>query len=438
MQAAPLTDSLWAATAPPAPDTPALQGGERADVCVVGGGYTGLSTALHLAERGADVVLLEAEQIGHGGSGRNAGHCTPTFHFYDFDRVRRMLGEPQASRLIRRQCDAADLVFALIARHGIACEAVQSGYVHAAHLPAALDQLAAKRDAYNALGKDTRLLDAAETARLTGSARYAGAWFHPEGGHLNPLAYARGLAGAAIAQGARIYTGSPVTGIGQAASGWRVATPAGSVHADRVVCGTGAYTDGYWPGLRESFTRLRVAVMATQPVSANLRGAILPENTTLVDTQGDPFVVKFDAAGRLVTSVFVEGRRGGDPAVTEPIRTRTLQDVWPQLDAVRWDYTWYGDLDMQPRTIPRLFELAPGVVASLGYSGRGVPTGTMMGTVLADWAAGTPAAELPLTPEPLRKAPAYMRVAPRAYLAYARWRDRWAQARAGRRTGAMT
>src|SRR5260221_9997 len=133
MVRAPLEPSLWYATAAPAPETSALQGTVNADVCVVGACYTGLSTALHLAEQGVGTIVLEAEQIGFGGSGRNAGHCTPTFHFYDFPKVRRMLGEPYAERLIRRQTNAANLVFDLIRRYEIDCDGMQNGYVQPRH-----------------------------------------------------------------------------------------------------------------------------------------------------------------------------------------------------------------------------------------------------------------------------------------------------------------
>jgi glycine/D-amino acid oxidase-like deaminating enzyme len=117
------------------------------------------------------------------------------------------------------------------------------------------------------------------------------------------------------------------------------------------------------------------------------------------------------------------GARGPDPAFTRRVMTEKLRWLHPQIGEVDWQYLWYGDLDLQPRTIPRLFELAPGVVASLGYSGRGVPTGTMMGTVLADWALGMPAQNMVLRPEPLRAAPFYTALAPRLLVSYYRWRD---------------
>ncbi len=428
---APLEDSLWFATAASAPETGPIDGRISADVCIVGAGYTGLSSALHLAEKGVAVALLEARQIGHGGSGRNAGHCTPTFHFYEIPQIRRMLGEPYASRLIERQTNAANLIFGLIRRYGIDCEGVQNGYIQPAHAPSMLPKLEAKCRSYQEVGKAARMLDREETERLTGSPRYFGAWFHPEGGHLNPLGYARGLARAAISQGAELYTRSPVTAIVAEGTRWRVETPTGAVVADKVICGTGAYTSNFWPGLRQTFTTLTVACLATRPLSDNLRRSIAPENHTVVESRVDPAIYKYDKDGRLVTSVFVEGRRGGDAAYTKALVAGRLKWLLPQLDEIAWDYYWYGDLDMQPRTIPRLYGLAPGIVASLGYSGRGVPTGTMMGTVLADWALDTPPLDLALPIEPLRPAPLYMRLAPRVLLPYYRFRDQ----RAARRDG---
>ncbi len=423
MRRAPLEPSLWYATAAPAPDLRPLEGDIDTDVCIVGAGYTGLSTALHLAPKGVRTVVLEAEEVGYGGSGRNAGHCTPTFHFYSIPRVRRMLGEPWAERLIQRQTDAANLVGRLIEEHHIDCEWRQTGYLHAAHTPSALAKLEEHNRHYVAVGKATRVLDREETRRLTGSERYFGAWFHPEGGHLNPLGYARGLARAALGRGVQVFIRSRVTGIEPRGTRWAVRTARGTVTADKVVCGTGAYTDRYWPGLERSFAIGTVFVAATQPLSDNVRKSVLPNNTTMHDGRGDIFVYKYNKEGRIVASMWPLGSRGSDPAFTRRVMTEKLRWLHPQIGEVDWQYLWYGDLDLQPRTIPRLFELAPGVVASLGYSGRGVPTGTMMGTVLADWALGMPAQDMALRPEPLRAAPFYTALAPRLLVSYYRWRD---------------
>ena len=423
IQDAPIEPSLWYATAAPAPRTEPLTDRIQADVCVIGGGYTGLSSALHLAEQGVDVALLEAKEIGHGGSGRNAGHCTPTFHFYEIPAIRKMLGEPFASRLIARQTNAANLVFDLIRRYDIDCEGVQTGYVQAAHAPGVLAKMRTRCGYYQSLGKATRMLDRDEVAQLTGSPRYHGGWFHPEGGHLNPLGLSRGLARAVLSRGGRVFTQSPATAISPEAGRWRVETPRGGVLADKVICGTGAYTTGFWPRLEKTFSTLGVAVMATQPIGDNLRKVIAPNNNTVVDSRADAMIYKYNKEGRLVTSAFVEGRRGGDVAFTKALMRDKLKWLLPQLTEVDWQYYWLGALDMQPRTIPRLFDLAPGVIASLGYSGRGVPTGTMMGTVLAEWAMGARREELALPLEPLRSAPLYMNFAPRLFLAWSRIRD---------------
>ncbi|HEX2526596.1 MAG TPA: FAD-binding oxidoreductase [Geminicoccus sp.] len=431
MQRSPLEPSLWYATAPPAPPTDPIDGEVTADVCVVGGGYTGLSTALHLAEKGVRVVLLEAKEIGFGGSGRNAGHCTPTFHFYSIPTVRKMLGPVYGERLVQRQTNATNLAFDIIRRYGIDCEGVQNGYLMVAHAPSKVKVLEEKQRTYASAGKTTHLLDKAETERLTGSPRYYGAWLHPEGGHLNPLAYARGLARAVISQGGVIHTYSPVRGIETAGKRWRVVTPTGAVTADKVVCGTGAYTDGYWPGLDKTFTILSVAILATQPLSDNVRKTVAPENHTVVETRDDPMIYKYNKDGRLVTSVFVEGRRGDDHDYTKKLTAEKLKWILPQLSEVDFQYYWTGDLDMQPKTFPRLFELAPGIVASLGYSGRGVPTGTMMGTVLSEWAMGVPKEDLALPLEPLEAAPLYMKFVPRLFLSVTRARDQWVARREG-------
>jgi glycine/D-amino acid oxidase-like deaminating enzyme len=423
IQDAPIESSLWYATAAPAPVTVKLEDRITAAVCIIGGGYTGLSSALHLAEQGVDVVLVEAKEIGNGGSGRNAGHCTPTFHFYEIPTIRKMLGEPFASRLIERQTNASNLVFDIIRRYAIDCEGVQTGYVQAAHAPGALPKMERRCGYYRSVGKATRMLDRDEVAHLTGSPRYYGGWFHPDGGHLNPLGYSRGLARAVMSRGGRVFTGSPATAIRAEGARWRVETARGAVVADKVICGTGAYTTGYWPGLENSFSRLGVAVMATQPIGDNLRKVIAPNNNTVVDSRGDTMIYKYNKEGRLVTSAFIEGRRGGDVNYTKALMRDKLQWLLPDLTEVDWQYYWLGALDMQPKTIPRLFDLAPGVVASLGYSGRGVPTGTMMGTVLSEWAMGRKPADLALPLEPLRAAPFYMAFAPRLFLSWYRFRD---------------
>ncbi|MCB1381147.1 MAG: FAD-binding oxidoreductase [Alphaproteobacteria bacterium] len=425
----PFDQSLWYATAPPAPVTVPLEGRSTADVCIVGAGYTGMTTALELARKGVNVTVLEAQEAGFGGSGRNAGHCTPTFTHYSLPELRHMLGEPWAERLIARQTQANARVSAMIERYQIQCEWQQNGYVQAAHRPSAIPALEKKVRDYNAVGAKTRFLDKDEVARFTGSPRYHGGWLHVEGGHLNPLAYARGLARAIMQEGATLHTSSQVVNVTQEGGRWIAHTAQGSVAADKVIFTTGAYTVGGWPRLDESFKIMKVFVAATQPLGEDLRRTVLPNNTTMHDGRGDIYVYKYNAEGRIVASMFPMGRRGRDMDYTRRVMSDRLKWLHPQITGeIRWEFFWYGELDMQYRTIPRLYGLAPGVVALTGLSGRGVPTGSMLGGILSEWALDVADKDLSLKIEPLHKAPAYMTYGPHLTLRYYRAVD-WLKTR---------
>ncbi len=421
----PFDVTLWYATARPAPRTEPLAGAAKADVCIVGAGYAGLTTALELAKAGVSVVVLEREEAGFGGSGRNAGHCTPTFTHYSLPELRGMLGEPFAERLIERQTRANDRVSAMIRDYQINCEWVQNGYVMGAPHRSALDEIRRKVETYNAVGARTRLIGRDEVAAITGSPRFHGGWLHEEAGHLNPLSYARGLAGAVLQEGGRIFTGSAALSCDRhAGGGWEVRTGQGHVIADKVIFTTGAYTVGGWPKLDQTFKIQRVFVAATQVISEETRRTVLPRNTTIHDGRGDIYVYKYNAEGRIVASMFPMGRRGRDMAYTRQVMSDRLKWLHPQIrEEIRWDYFWFGELDMQYRTVPRFYDLAPGVVALTGLSGRGVPTGSMLGSILSEWALGKPQNELALKLEPLTAAPFYMNFGPALTLRYYRLRD---------------
>ncbi|WP_323690006.1 FAD-binding oxidoreductase [Rhizobium sp. AN95] len=421
----PFDVTLWYATAASAPHTEPLSGRVQADVCIVGAGYTGLTTALELAKTGINVVLLERQEIGFGGSGRNAGHCTPTFTHYSLPELRRMLGEPWAERLIERQTRANDRVSSMIRDYQIDCEWVQNGYVMGAPHKGAMDEIRRKVETYNAVGAKTRLLDRDEVEAVTGSTRFDGGWLHEEAGHLNPLGYARGLDRAVIQERGKIFTGSAVTGCERdITGGWKVKTDRGEVVASKVIFTTGAYTVGGWPKLDRTFKIQRVFVAATQILSEETRRTVLPQNTTIHDGRGDIYVYKYNAEGRIVASMFPMGRRGRDMAYTRQVMSERLKWLHPKLrEEIRWEYFWFGELDMQYRTVPRFYGLAPGVVALTGLSGRGVPTGSMLGSILSEWALGKPENELSLKLEPLKAAPFFMGFAPAMALRYYRLRD---------------
>lgn len=421
----PFEESLWHATAPPAPDTSELTGEQRSDICIVGAGYTGLTSAIELRARGCDVTVIEAQEAGFGGSGRNAGHCTPTFAFLSVDQVRAHLGKERAERLIARQTTGADMAAQYIQRYQISCDWRQNGFVQGILCPAQAEGLAAKAASYASAGCPSEMIDADEIRRLTGSPRFSGGWLLKSGGHLNPLGYARGLARAAIQEGAQVFTGSPMERIERSGTQWHVITPRGKVICDRVIVATGAYTVGNIRGLDRTYRILRALIAATNPLPPGIRERVIPFDGTMHDGRGDIFVYKYDGAGRIVASMFPMGRRGQDIPYTKRVLMDRLRWLHPEVpETTRWDFYWSGELDMQRHTIPRLYDLGPGAVACTGLSGRGVPTGTMLGGILADWAQGGAPDDLPLPVEPLHPAPAYMAFAPSLMLRWYKLRDR--------------
>lgn len=405
----PFETSYWFASAPPPPDCPPLQEAVQADVCIVGAGYTGLTTAIELARKGVSVVVLEREQVGYGGSGRNAGHCSPTFSYYPLEKVRSLVGQPFADRLIARQTAAADQAADYIRRYDIDCEWQQKGLVIGAMRPGHLPALHHKTESYNAVGARTRVMSREEAREMTGCPRLFGGWYHAQGAHVHPLKYARGLARGALAEGVRIYAGTPALSCDKTGAQWKVGTGQGAVLADKVIFATGAYTVPGWPKLEQSFRIMPCYVAATNPLSDHARQVMLPKNTSMIDGRGDFYCYKWSADNRIIASMFLMGPRGRDLDYTRQVMTAKLKWLHPEVrDEIRWDYLWFGELDMQYKTVPRLYGLAPGVVGLTGLSGRGVPTGTMLGSVLSEWALGLPEEELSLPVEPLHKAPWWM------------------------------
>jgi glycine/D-amino acid oxidase-like deaminating enzyme len=421
-----ITSSLWAATAPPAPATGALPAGEHhADIVVIGGGYTGLACALKLAQGGADVVLIEAREIGWGASGRNNGQVIPCLSRADPDRILAAYGTEQGEALIHLVRDSASLVFDLIREHGIQCEAVQRGWVQPAHSRARYDGIVRVRHAeWARRGAPAELLDRDATAAITGSRYWYGAWRNLSGGHINPLAYVRGLAGAALTAGARLYTQTPAAGIAPAGEGWRISTPQGGLAARRVVIATNAYSDQLWPGLARTVVPVPSYQMATEPLSKALRQTILPTDSALSDTHGDLYFCRYDGRGRLVTGGALVFDAGYEDRLKRLIGAR-LQTLFPQLGEVRFDYIWQGDIGMTADGLPHVHRLADGVYAWVGCNGRGVALATALGGVLADAARGVPASGLPVPFVPLAPIAAHAlvkRLARLMLLVY-RWRD---------------
>ncbi|MBP2314682.1 NAD(P)/FAD-dependent oxidoreductase [Azospirillum soli] len=416
--------SHWAATAVAAPETAPLKGPLQADVAVVGAGITGLSAAIHLAESGVRVVLLEAAEAGFGGSGRNNGQIIPTLSRLDPADLVAAYGSEKGEGLIAMIRDSAALVFSLVEKHGLRCDAVQKGWIQPAHRPGRMVAVGKRVAQWQARGADVRLLDAEAARAALGTDFWHGAMLAPTGGHVNPLSLVREMARAAIGLGVGLHTDTPVTGLERAGSAWRLTTPQGSVTAERVILATNAYTDDLWPGLRRSIVPVLNFQMVTKPLPPELRASILPADMACSDTQGDLHFFRWTADDRLVSGCTLISLQDADRRAQERVRDRIAR-VFPQAGRPAIERSWSGHLAMTADFRPHFHELAPGVVAAVGYNGRGMALGAAVGRELAKFGAGTDSKDLPLPFTPLRTLPLHAlvtRFAP-AYMAHLRRLD---------------
>ncbi len=417
-------ETLWHATARPLQDLAAIMCAIEADLLVIGGGFAGLSTALHAAEDGLSVVLVEAHHIAWGASGRNAGFVVPNFAKVDPAGIRAALGAP-GERLIAMAAGSGDLVFDLIRRHAIDCDGHQTGWIQPSHSDAAFAKAQSRVRQWSTLQRPVEVLDADAVTALTGVAGWRGGWIDRSGGVLNPVGYARGLAVAAAKAGAQLHEQTPVLGLERKGQDWLATTPGGSVQARRVVMATNAYAGTLWPGLARSFFPLRVFQVATQPLPLSVRTRLLPGGQSVSDTRRNLFTFRFDAQNRLISGGMHFLSPGAETRVPRTIHRRLAQ-VLDLPDLPPLAYAWSGMASVMPDYLPRLVELGPNLIAGFACNGRGIALSTAMGCELSDWATGKELASLAIPVKVATEIPfhALFRLAPNALLPVSMLRDR--------------
>ena len=369
------------------PAWPALDGNKRADVCVVGGGYTGLSCALHLAERGFSTLLLEARRIGNGASGRNGGQLG-SGHRRDQFALERELGAERAGLLWSLAEEAKALVRTRIARHGIECD-LKPGIAIAAHRPRHARALTREARHLSArYGYDEiDVLDRTALRAEVASEGFFGGLLDRGAGHLHALDYARGLALAAAEAGVDIREGTPVAGL---ASGAPCTVEAGphTVTADAVVLACNGYLDALDPGMGGRMMPINNFILATEPLGKERARDLIPNDVAVVDTR---FVVNYfrlSADGRLLFGggETTSSRLPDDPG---PLVRRCMLRIFPQLADVGIDRAWGGTLAITMSRMPSFGRLEGGLYYAQGYSGHGVALATLGGALIAEAIAGT-------------------------------------------------
>ena len=430
---APWPPSLWAATAQAGPVLSPLTADETADVVVIGAGFTGLSTAIHLREMGVGVTVVEAVEPGWGASGRNNGQVIPTLAGHDPSGMTARHGAA-GERFNAVLRDAAQHLFDTVRKYDIPAEAEQAGWVQPVHSPGRF-KIAEKRvKEWSALGAPVELLDREQMAQMLGSDAWFGGFWNRTGGHVNPLALARGLAEVALRLGAVIRSRSPVQSYARVGDSWVVKTEKGSVTAKALVLATNAYTGEFSDTLNPAIAREVIPVlswqMATKPISDNIAKTIIPDRQAMSDTHRELYFCRWDARNRLVTggAAMFPGA-GGDNL--KPYLADRLRKLWPQIGDVEFDYVWSGYVGMTPDNLlkpqvagfPRFHRLGPNGYAWAGCNGRAVALSISLGRELAKVTQGVPESDLGLpfsepTPQPFQ--PILRRIAPFALPLYRR------------------
>ncbi|QBF32459.1 FAD-binding oxidoreductase [Thalassococcus sp. S3] len=364
------------------------------DVAIVGGGFTGLSTALHCAQKSLGAHVLEAHQIGYGGSGRNVGLVNAAA-WLPPAKVREKLGQTYGPRFVERFGRAPEYVFSLIEQHQIRCEATRTGTIHAAHAPSGFKDLQDRHAEWQRLGEPVDLLDRSEVADLIGSDVFFGGLVDRRAGTVNPMAYCRGLARAALGAGAKISTNVRVTGLVRDGDLWIVETDQGQLKARNVVLGTNAYTDDLWPDLKQNFTMINYFQLATKPLGPDA-AHILPDRQGLWDTGQIMFSLRRDAYDRLVIGSMGKIVGDVDRGLSHRWARKQIARIFPSLGPVEFEDAWHGQIAMTPDHLPRVHLLDRGIYTAIGYNGRGITTGTIFGQAMADLLTGMDPKDLPL------------------------------------------
>jgi glycine/D-amino acid oxidase-like deaminating enzyme len=402
----PRSHGLWEVTAPPAPSTTELDCDLVADVVILGAGFTGCSAALHLAQRGARVIVLEKNEIGFGGSGRNVGLVNAGMWVMP-EELPRVLGPKYGERLLTELGEAPSVVFELIDRYKIECEATRAGTLHCAVGRRGLEEIHERARQWQARGAPVEVLSKNDVERLVGTSRYEGALLDHRAGTVQPLAYVRGLARAAIESGASVFTRSAALRRESVSGQWRINTARGSVTAECVLLATDVYSADLGLPIKNEQVRLPYFQMATAPLSEGDRRSILPEGQGAWDTKQILSSFRLDKLGRLVFGS-VGALRGVGARIHRDWCRRELARLFPHVGEVPIEHEWFGMIGMTSDALPRLHVHDRRVYSISGYNGRGIAPGTVMGRNLARLALGEIAIdELPLpvtdlTPASLR------------------------------------
>ncbi|WP_224405619.1 FAD-dependent oxidoreductase [Afifella sp. IM 167] len=399
---------FWPVTAVERAAGTPLQGDLDCDAAIVGAGFTGLRAALRLAEAGAKVAVFEAGEVGHGASGRSGGQVNPMLPVPRPENLLKAVGRTYFERLAEVSLGSADELFDLVRRYQIDCQARQNGWLRVDHSRGARERARAAALEWNRFGAGFEFVDGDQVRRMTGSPVFDSATLAPRGGAVQPLSLVRGLARAAESAGARIYVRSPVTELRRVGERWAM-TAGGTagrhrVAAEKVILATNGYTDGLLAGLKQSILPLTPVQIATRPLGEEEIGPVLPGGQTISDTRRLIMYGRREPDNRIVYGGLGFRRLFAGVGGVEWL-LKDVARVFPSIRPESWRFEWDGQIAVTADRVPHFHEPAPGLLAGLGYNGRGVAMSLVMGRVLAERALGAEAASLPFPVSPVRAMP---------------------------------
>ena len=373
--------SYYAASANPAPARPVLQGEVETDVCVIGAGYTGLSSALFLLENGFKVTVLEAAKVGFGASGRNGGQIVNSYS-RDIDVIERSVNPRQAQLLGHMAFEGGRIIRERIAKYNIQCD-LKDGGVFAANTPKHMQHLEAQKKLWERYGHtQLELMDATRIREVVGTDNYVGGMLDMSGGHIHPLNLALGEAAAVESLGGVIYEQSPATRIERGANPL-VHTPNGRVRCKFVVVAGNAYLGNLIPELSAKSMPCGTQVITTEPLSEELAHSLLPQDYCVEDCNYLLDYYRLSGDKRLIFGGgVVYGAR--DPANIEAIIRPKMLKAFPQLKDVKIDYAWTGNFLLTLSRLPQVGRLGDNIYYSQGCSGHGVTYTHLAGKVLGE------------------------------------------------------
>lgn len=422
-----LPNSLWAATAEPALPTSSLAKDEIADVVIIGGGILGLSTALHLSQQGQNnIICLEATEIGWGASGRNNGQVIAGLK-HDPTKVYEMLNKSSADTLIQCSSEAPDLVFSLIEKNTISCDAIRKGWIQPAPSKRAEKEILSRMQQWESLGAPVEMLDKGSLSERLGTSWYQAAWLDRRGGSVNPLAYTRGLANAVIRSGVSLFTHTPVIEYRQNTSGtWEVLTKKGKITANQLVIATNAYIGELAGKFRKSIIPVRTAQIASEPLATEDWQKILPQGEAASDASHLLTSFRITPEKRLVMGGAYATGGDENQAMFDALK-RAAKNRFPFIKNINWQYKWSGYLAITPPHLPQIYTLGERCYAPIGCNGRGIAMSTMTGKQLAQLIIheNTQACAIPIVAPTAHQFHRFRNLGIAANVSFANFRDKY-------------